>query len=133
MWTGATDRKGYGVFGAGNNKSNFAHRFSFEIHNGPIPEGMNVCHHCDTPSCVNPAHLFIGSQQDNMDDMDAKGRRVLNIVSGSANGASKLSEDQIAAIRCDTRPQREIASQYSVSQQQVSRIKSGKSWGFVNG
>lgn len=72
IWTGARQRA-YGkirVF----YRDVRAHRFSWEMHKGPIPEGMDVLHHCDNPLCVNPNHLFIGSQRDNMDDMNRKGR-----------------------------------------------------------
>lgn len=79
LWTGAKDRRGYGRFRCGfkingTRRSETASRFSWALLNGPIPDGLDVCHHCDTPPCVNPAHLFIGTRQDNVDDMIAKGR-----------------------------------------------------------
>lgn len=73
-WTGATSAAGYGVFGK-NTKLWFAHRFSYELSNGPIPDGMFVCHQCDNPRCVRPDHLFLGSHKDNMKDMCLKGRQ----------------------------------------------------------
>lgn len=66
---------GYGAFGVGG-KVRRAHRVSWELANGPIPDGALVCHSCDNRSCVRPSHLFIGDQSDNVHDMDAKGRRV---------------------------------------------------------
>jgi hypothetical protein len=72
-WRGALT-KGYGQFGVGGGKLQYAHRFSWMLHNGEIPEGKCVLHKCDNPGCVNPDHLFLGSHADNMKDMASKGR-----------------------------------------------------------
>lgn len=72
-WAGARHPQGYGVFSAGG-RSLRAHRFAFQLANGPIPEGMFVLHSCDNPPCVNPAHLRLGSHADNMRDMSARRR-----------------------------------------------------------
>lgn len=75
-WTGAKTGKGYGAIGAGGTKGKMlvAHRVSWEIHRCPIPDGLVLCHRCDNRGCVNPEHLFVGTQRDNILDMFAKGR-----------------------------------------------------------
>lgn len=72
LWTGAETGTGYGAFWAHGERR--AHRVSYRLYKGPIPNGMVVCHRCDTPLCVNPEHLFLGTQRDNMLDASRKGR-----------------------------------------------------------
>ena len=79
VWTGTCDRAGYGLFRKSNGSRDSsarvaAHRYSYEISKGSIPDGLHVCHSCDNPSCVNPDHLWVGTASDNMQDMWAKGR-----------------------------------------------------------
>lgn len=74
MWRGAKHRSGHGHFNAGSGGYMLAHRFAYEQLVGPIPEGMVLCHRCDTPACVRPDHLFVGTQADNVADMMTKAR-----------------------------------------------------------
>lgn|SRR5262249_45026831 len=73
LWTGSRNNGGYGYM-AYNGWSEGTHRISWIVHRGPIPNGLWVCHHCDVPSCLRPDHLFLGTPQDNVADMIAKGR-----------------------------------------------------------
>lgn len=112
-YTAARDRSGYGRV-RWQGSTFFAHRLAYQLWVGPPPEA--VCHACDNPPCVNPAHLFGGTQQDNVRDMVQKGR---------ARHAVKLSDEHVLAIRQDRRLLREIAAEYRVTESTVSRIRRG--------
>ena len=101
-----------------------AHRLAWMIYHGPLTSKQHVLHKCDNPLCVNPDHLFIGNQRENMADMKAKGRQ----TKGEAHGQAKLTETQVIAIRTDHRKQAEIASDYNISVPTVSDIKRRYSW-----
>lgn len=131
-WTGAADYDGYGQLKI-KGKMHTAHRMSWELANGPIPRGEGphgtcVLHKCDNPSCVNPAHLFLGTHQDNVTDKVTKGRQ--SHTRGSAHGNSKLSESQVSAIRYSfstgVSTLKELAEMYPVSLRQIGRITSGE-------
>lgn len=99
-WTASKNKKGYGTFGTGkkdNGKPRIenSHRVAYKIAKGKIPDGRLVCHHCDNPSCCNPSHLFLGTHQDNVDDMVQKGRQ----VKGKKNGRAKLKWPDVQKIR----------------------------------
>ena len=108
-----------------------AHRLSYLLHFGEIPSGLFVCHHCDNPSCVNPKHLFLGTNADNMADMVNKGRAARNY--GEADGRAVLSEKDALNIREDERLLREIADDYGVTVTQIARVKSKKAWEHLDG
>jgi len=129
MWIGSISGNGYGSISV-NEKTMRAHRFSWELHNGPIPHGMNVLHKCDVRSCVNPSHLFIGSQQDNMDDMVAKGRCIR--ANGERQHLSKLNENQvrlIRRIRSEGKLTNEnIGKMFNVRKETIREIVNGRTW-----
>lgn len=112
-----------------NDKKVAAHRLSWELYNGSIPDGLCVLHRCDTPSCVNPYHLFLGTQKDNAIDRENKNRH--HIILGENNSMAKLTEQDILSIISDPRKQSEIARQYKIHQTHVSRIKNNHSWTHI--
>lgn len=130
-WESSRNERGYGSFWTGG-RSVKAHRFAWELHNGPVPEGMLVCHTCDNPTCCNVEHLFLGTNADNSDDKVAKGRQAA--VRGERQGNAKLSEKNIETIRIllvDGLSQRKIAVMFGIDQTTVSKINRGKNWRHV--
>lgn len=131
VWTGCKDRKGYGRFTL-EQRWTGAHRFSWVMHNGPISNNLFVCHRCDNPPCVNPGHLFLGTNTDNVADMDTKGRRVCNPLHGAAHPMAKITDAQVIAIRQITgRSQQSIADQYGVTQVLISKIRRRDIWKHI--
>jgi len=125
-WTGAKRRGGYGELRL-HGKLFGAHRFAWELANGPIPNALHVCHRCDNPLCVNPAHLFVGSDADNKADMRRKGRQPF----GERNGMCKLSTDVVDEIRRAYEDgnvsQSALGRKYGIAQSHVGRLVRGES------
>ena len=128
----------YGVMMVGG-KVVSAHRFSWEIHDGPIPDGMLVLHKCDVPSCVNPGHLFLGTYSDNMKDAANKGRLHMQKhpmlarenfknVFGDNHPSAKLTALDALKIRDSKRSGWQLGRQYGLSKTAVNNIKAGKTW-----
>lgn len=133
LWTGSKTG-GYGQFHAAAGTFVMAHRFAWELTNGPIPAGLRACHQCDCPQCVNPAHLFLGTQADNVADCIAKGRRGVTPIKGERSWNAKLTDDAVRDIRrrCAAgEEQRAIAAEYGISESTLSQIKNGQSWKHV--
>jgi len=108
-----------------------AHRVSWEIHHGPIPPGFHVLHKCDNKGCVRPDHLFLGTHDDNMQDMKQKGRAHGPTMSGGSNGAAKLTDAQaheLLSLKSQGWSNILLAKKFGISRPQVSRIVSGASW-----
>lgn len=125
-WTACKFKNGYGKIRDGKDMRR-AHRVSYEVFRGSIPQGQVVCHGCDHRGCINPNHLFLGTQAQNMADMTAKGRR--RGLRGSTNSQAKLSETDVLAIRSSNGiKHRDLAAQFGVHRTLISQIRSGKSW-----
>ena len=132
LWTGPKDNLGRGKIRVGPESTSIrAHRFSWILHFGEIPNGMLVCHHCDIGSCVRPDHLFLGTNADNSADMVAKGRQAKGLMAGrrgEESGMAKLTEEQVLAIRKDTRSGCQIATDYGITNVTVGHIKRRRTW-----
>lgn len=136
LWTGAVRRFGYGVINSGR-KSEAAHRVSWTLHYGPIPDGMCVLHQCDVPACVNPDHLFLGTYADNNRDMKEKGRARGGGQQGEKCNKAKLTAQQVIEIRnkyAESSPLlRELSVQYGVGLDVIQAIVHGDIWKSVGG
>jgi len=113
-------KKGYGHFGVHPRHIVEAHRFSWQLANGPIPEGLFVCHHCDNPPCVRPDHLFLGTNTDNLRDASRKLRLI---------GGDRHSWETVLAVRAaasEGLTHQKIGERVGMSQTHVSRILRGE-------
>lgn len=128
LWTAAKNNKGYGMFGVGY-KVRCAPRVAYELYVGEIPDGKEILHSCDNPLCVNPNHLTPGTHAENQADMKSRGRS--RAPRGAENHLTKLTADQVLAIRADTRFQRVIAKDFGVSKGAISAIKTRFSWAYL--
>ena len=123
-WIGFKDGNGYGRYGR-----ILAHRIAYELTLGEIPRGMAVCHKCDNPGCVNPDHLWIGTQADNVRDMLAKGRdRRGPPRRGETSNKAKLTSNQVREILQSTETLRTLADRYGVSGTAIHYIRHKRNW-----
>lgn len=129
-WAGSRMRSGHGQIHI-DGKSKLVHRFAWELNNGPIPDDLEVCHHCDNPCCVNPAHLFLGTQTDNMADMMSKVRQ----ARGARHSQAKLTEAQVVEIRRryvrGVITYKMLAAEYGVGTETIALIIQRKNWAHI--
>lgn len=132
VWQGTKNGQGYGQIREGNARNGTArlyrtHRLAYVLTKGPIPEGMDVCHRCDNPPCIDPSHLFAATRKGNMEDCVRKDRQ----VRGERNGQHKLTDEQVGEIRKRAsegeRPE-SIRRDFGVTRSAVELIVAGKRW-----
>lgn len=132
-WNGAL-RNGYGHAWV-DMKLQYAHRVSWSWANGPIPSGMHILHRCDNPRCVNPGHLFIGTNNDNIADRISKGRGTNPGVPGERNHNAKINETTVRAIRSRAASgqftHKQIANEFGLSRSRTSSVIRGIGWKHV--
>lgn len=145
-WTGAVQKKGYGWFSAMRLGEWLAHRNAWVLTHGPIQNNLQVLHRCDNRRCVNPAHLFLGTNADNVADRTAKGRwggpewtptqrAALSLKHrGEGNGRTKLTEAQVIAVLAAPRgfgSGDALAKRFNVTPEQISKIRNGRAWSHI--
>lgn len=126
FWVGSLDQDGYGLFKIGG-VMHRAHRLSYRQYKGVVPKKMLVCHNCDTPGCVNPDHLFLGTHQDNTNDKMNKNRQPI----GETHGAAKINRVTAQIIRETYKSgfkQQDIAKYFKLGQTHISRIITNQVW-----
>lgn len=120
---GAATNNGYGRFWISKERGHeVAHRYSWELQNGPVPDGMSVCHHCDNPLCVRPDHLFLGTHAENIQDAVGKGK-----IATLSPGDVRL----VRGLRRRGLTQQEVAERLGVSRTTISHIDTGATWGWL--
>lgn len=123
LFTGAINTTGYGMVSLHGKKNQPAHRISWELVNGPIPKGLFALHKCDTPRCVRPDHLFLGTDADNSTDKARKGRAGIKLTAEKARAIKAMLAQNVL--------QYEIAAQFGVTPAIVSAIHRGRIWRFA--
>jgi hypothetical protein len=126
VWMGHRDRFGYGRLNWSDFDTAIAHRVSYQLHHGPIANGLEVRHRCDNPACCNPDHLELGTPDQNTQDKIIRGRQMG--PRGERAPSAKLTAEQAREIFVDPRRYREIAKSFGVSRAAVSAIKTKRNW-----
>lgn len=135
LWTAALGKAGYGSLRDPRvGHTVHAHRYMWELENGPIPSGLEICHKCDVRSCVNPQHMFLGTRSDNMQDCSRKKRVFVPGFQGEDVGTSKLMEFEINEIRkrrAMGELLQDVANDFGIHYSTVSKIALRKAWGHI--
>lgn len=132
LWTGYLNSNGYGRIALpGRGRMETASRFSYRLHKGD-PSGFVVMHTCDNPACVNPSHLVLGTQKENVADMIAKRRGNWRCPSGEGNPNSRLTEDAVREIRTSAAQGKALAEKFGVATSTISDIRKRRIWKHID-
>jgi len=137
IWTGTLSNSGYGYFKSiagrkGLGRGDIAHRLSHKLFIGPIPDGLDVLHSCDTPACVNPNHLRAGTRKENMADCIKRGRFKLPAPRpGTLNDLAKLTDADVVDIRNSAQSLKDLSKKYGIDRTNIHQIITGKTWTHV--
>ena len=136
IWTGGSkNQKGYCLIQVGGKGSKhiLAHRLSYTIHHGAIPDGMVIMHSCDNPGCVNPAHLKAGTQSENIIEAFNKGRKVCipPLHFGEKHWSAKLNEELVRYIRVSDKTPTMLSKELGVGRQSIAKAKQRKTWQHI--
>ena len=129
-WTAGRISSGYGLLSADGRRI-LAHRFSYELHIGPVPDGVFVLHRCDNRLCIRPDHLFLGTQADNVADMEAKGRDHKRGQPGEQNNQARIDAAAVRAIRATRDPAWKVAAAFGVSRGLIYAIRQRRLWKHI--
>lgn len=134
LWTAYVEPAGYGKLRVGNTNQR-THRIAWQLHTGmPVPDNLLVLHKCDVRNCVNPEHLFLGDHEDNVRDMDEKGRRAKSSLRGEQCSSAKLKEKDVVKIKrllAEGQSLASIARRYNVTPTPIFKIKNKQSWSHI--
>lgn len=128
IFTACLNKHGYGSVKV-DGKTKLAHRVAYEKAYGPIPEGLVVMHSCDTPACIEPTHLSVGTQKQNVDDMIAKNRKA--ILKGTSHGRARLTDDQVKEIYLSDLSDSALAKQFAINRSVPWKIRRGQLWAHI--
>jgi hypothetical protein len=134
IWMGAVTKSGYGTVMI-NRRRHYMHRLIYQKTKGRIPDGMNVCHACDIPSCINPDHLWLGTFRENHEDKTRKGRARGGVMQGMNHKMAKLTDEKVREIRARYAArevtQVKLAEEYGVNQPTISAIVLRHMWKHI--
>jgi len=128
LWSGAKTSSGYGSFAMDRYRTIPAHRYAWICAYGSIPDGIDVCHRCDNPLCVNPEHLWLGTHTDNNSDRHRKGRSRGGSMKGTANPSAKIDWDAVKEIGSKKMSRSHYAAQYGITYWTVRDIETHRIW-----
>jgi len=136
IYQGEIGRHGYGVVTIGQRRDGDrrrvqAHRYFYESLRSAIPDGLFCCHKCDVRACVNPDHIFLGTQQDNISDMMAKGRNGLTGAKGERNGFAKIDAETAKLVKIAHGTNKDVAERFGITPSSAQAIRSGRNWRHI--